>query len=116
MLRFLFILFVVLTIAYAAAVPADGQTTQCPDGLVCITPAAARAALEAGDKVKALEAEAKVKDQAIADLKSALADMRVKYAEAAGENTILKQRAVSDLALIDLFSKQVRPKSFIKIF
>jgi hypothetical protein len=72
--------------------------------------------LEAGDKVKALEAEAKVKDQAIADLKSALADMRVKYAEAAGENTILKQRAVSDLALIDLFSKQVRPKSFIKIF
>jgi hypothetical protein len=105
-----------LLVYFAFTVCAQAQAPQCPDGLVCISPAAARAALEAGDKAKALEAEGKVKDQAIADLKSALADMRVNYAEARGENTILKQNAVRDAALIDLFSKQVRPKSFIKIF
>jgi L-cysteine desulfidase len=107
-----FVKFVVLLTAFMLSTCeyAHAQAPQCPDGMVCITPAAARAALEAGDKAKALEAEAKVKDQAIADLKSALADMRVNYAEAKGENTILKQRAVSDAALIELFSKQVRPK------
>jgi hypothetical protein len=85
----------------------------CPTGLVCITPEAARAALEAGDKAKALEAQVKtLTEVTIPGLKDALADMRVNYAEAKGENTILKQRAVSDAAIIELLTKMVRPKKF----
>jgi hypothetical protein len=92
--------------AKAQAVP------NCPDGYVCLTPAAARAALETGDKLKAVEAQSKVQDAAIVDLKQQLADMRVNYAEAKGEGTILKQRAVSDAAMIELLTKLVRPKKF----
>jgi hypothetical protein len=55
MTRLLFIIAFALMIAFALAVPNDAQTVAgCPDGYVCITPAAARAALEAGDKAKAL--------------------------------------------------------------
>lgn len=89
----------------------QAATSQCPSGMVCLTPAAARAALEAGDKAKALQTELDtLKSQTIPQLKDALADMRVQYAEAKGENDILKQRAVSDAAMIELLSKMVRPK------
>lgn len=90
---------------------AIGAQTQCPPDMVCLSRAAAQAALEAGDKAKVLEAEnSQLKTQAIPQLKDALADMRVQYAEAKGENTILKQRAISDAAMIELLSKMVRPK------
>lgn len=100
----------VLVIPVICATHSYGQT-QCPAGFVCITPAAARAALEAGDKAKALQTEIDtLKAQTIPQLKDALADMRVQFAEASGENTTLKQRAVSDAAMIELLSKLVRPK------
>jgi hypothetical protein len=117
MIRLLLIVTFTLLAALFFSNAASAQAVStCPDGFVCITPAAARAALEAGDRAKALEAEIKAKEQAIVDLKAAVADMRVNYAEAKGENTILKQRAVSDAAEKDLLFKLVRPKSFIKIF
>ena len=97
---------------FTIAVVAQTTPPNCPDGFVCITPAAARAALEAGDKVKALEAEAKAKDQAIDDLKKLLADSRIEFARCSGEATILKQRAVSDAAEKELLFKMVRPKKF----
>lgn len=67
-------------------------------------------ALADADRVKALEAELAVKNKAIEDLKQLLADMRVEFARCSGETTILKQRAVSDAAMIELLSKMVRPK------
>lgn len=106
-------IFLTLAIWFILTLSASAQTAvpNCPDGYICITPAAAKAALEAGDKAKALEAENKdLREKIIPDLKQLLADMRVQYAEAKGENTILKQRAVSDAALIELLSKMVRPK------
>lgn len=107
MIRFLSILFLVFWLTLAAS---NALAQECPQNLVCITPEAARVALEAGDKVKALEAELKAKDAAYLLLKDALNDMRVEFARASGENTILKQRAVSDAAMIELLSKMVRPK------
>lgn len=96
-----------------AAVCGRSQVPDCPPGYVCLTRAAAQAALEAGDKAKALQTEVDtLKTQTIPQLKDALADMRVQYAECKGESTILKQRAVSDAAMIELLSKLVRPKKF----
>src|SRR5687768_6962105 len=106
LIRFLAILTICLAFAYNAS------AQDCPPNLVCVTPEAARAALEAGDRAKALEAEITAKDQAYAQLKDVLADMRQEFARASGENTILKQRAVSDAALIELLTKMVRPKKF----
>lgn len=101
------ILAVVLFFAAAQTVAAQ---TSCPPDLVCITRDAALKALADADRVKALEAEIKVKDQAYADLGKLLNDMRVEFARCSGETTILKQRAVSDAAMIELLSKLVRPK------
>lgn len=84
--------------------------SDCPPDKVCISREAAQKALADADRVKALEAETQVKDKAIEDLKILLADMRVEFARCSGEATILKQRAVSDAAMIELLSKLVRPK------
>lgn len=98
----------VLSVAIAAnAQQSDGS---CPTGMVCITPAAARAALEAGDKAKALEAEVKVKDQAISDLKDLLHKSQENYAECRGELTTLHQDRVEWMAEKELLLKLVRPK------
>jgi hypothetical protein len=102
------IAFVLLGLAMSTA-----AQTACPENMVCLTPAAARAALEAGDRAKALQVENdELKTKVIPQLKDALADMRIQYAECKGETTILKQRAVSDAAMIELLSKIVRPKKF----
>lgn len=101
-------LLLICLFAFPAIVGA--QTVQCPPDMVCISREAAMKALENADRVKALEAELAVKSKAIDDLKILLADMRVQYAECRGESTILKQRAVSDAAMIELLSKLVRPK------
>lgn len=84
--------------------------SDCPPDRVCISREAAQKALADADRVKALDAELKVKDTAIEGLKILLGDMRVEFARCSGEATILKQRAVSDAAMIELLSKLVRPK------
>lgn len=103
------ILFLILLFIFGG-VTASAQDNTCPPNMVCLTREAAVAALAAQDRVKALEAEIKVKDAGYASLKDALNDMRVEFARTSGENTILKQQAVRDAALIELFSKMVRPK------
>jgi hypothetical protein len=107
-------LLCILAMVFGFTLAAIGQTApECPAQFVCLTPAAARSALEAGDKAKALEAENKdLKEKVIPQLKDALNDMRVQYAETKGEATILKQRAISDAAMIELLTKMVRPKKF----
>ncbi len=62
--------------------------TDCPADRVCISREAALKALADADRVKALEVELSVlKDKAIPDLKSLLADMRVEFARCSGETT-----------------------------
>jgi len=92
----------------AAAGAAMGPS--CPVDKVCISREAALKAVADADKVKALEAEIAVKDQAFADQKDLLNKMRIEFAEKAGENTALKQNAVSDRAIIEILLKSVRPK------
>ena len=94
------------------AVTSYSQTAPpCPAGFVCITPEAAKAALEAGDKAKALQVELDtLKMQTVPQLKDALNDMRVQYAEAKGELTVLRQDRVEWLAEKELLLKLVRPK------
>lgn len=104
--RFLLILFCVLLFGYQAA----NAQSQCPENMVCITRDAALKALADADRVKALESEIAAKDKAYADLKDVLAEMKTEFARCSGESTILKQRAVSDAAMIELLSKMVRPK------
>ncbi|HEX3100637.1 MAG TPA: hypothetical protein VHQ01_02535 [Pyrinomonadaceae bacterium] len=88
----------------------SAQTADCPPDKVCITRDAALKALADADKVTAYEAEIKVKDQAIADLRDLLNKMRIEFAEKSGENTALKQQAVRADAIIDLLLKNVKPK------
>jgi hypothetical protein len=89
-----------------------GQTVECPSpqGCVLITREAALKALADADEVVALRAEKKVLSQASDDLKELLNKMRIEFAEKSGENTALKQNAVSDRAIIDILLKNVRPK------
>ena len=97
-------LFALSIVFFALSIAAMSQT-ECPQGLICITPSQARTALENADKVVALENENKVLTQAINDLKAEVNKMRVEYAEKVGENTALKQNAVSDRAIIEILLK-----------
>lgn len=107
---------ITLSIILFASTFAYSQT-ECPQGFVCITPEAAKAALVAGDTVKAQAVELAAKDKAIADLKDELNKMRVEYAEARGELTALRQNSVSDRAIITAMIPMLRQKVVgIKIF
>ena len=86
------------------------QASDCPADKVCLSRDAALKALADADKVTAYEAEIKVKDQAIDDLKELLNKMRIEFAAISGEATALRQNAVSDRAIIDILLKNVRPK------
>ena len=86
------------------------QSVTCPDGMVCVSRDAAVKALADADTVDAQKKEIAVKDQAIADLKKLLDEMRINFAAASGENTALKQNAVSDRAIIELLLKNTRKK------
>ncbi len=105
--------FAFLLLPFAFAVSASAQTvTDCPhpSGCVVISREAALKALADADRVKALESEMKVKDAAIDDFRKELNTMRIEFARLSGENTALKQNAVSDRAIIDILIKNVRKK------
>lgn len=92
--------------------------TACPEGMVCITPEAARAALEAGDKVKALEKQVAALEQIIKNAEASEKAALVESSFCRGENTALKQQQIRDMALVDLALKQTKKKrnGFINIF
>ena len=91
------------------AICANAQT-DCPPGLVCISPEAARQALEDSDTVKAQKAEIAVLNQAIDDFRKELNNMRIEFARVSGEATALRQNAVSDRAIIDLLLKNSKKR------
>lgn len=81
-----------------------------PSGYLCLPRAVALKALEDADVRKALEAEKVQLNQAIEDIRKELNNMRIEFARVSGENTALKQNAVSDRAIIDLLLKNTRKK------
>ena len=89
--------------------------TDCPESKVCISREAAIKAIADADKVTALEAEGKAKDQAISDLKDLLNKSKVEFAAVSGENTALRQNDVSNRAIITVLlqstKKQCKPFS-----
>lgn len=91
------------------AIPTMAQDV-CPPTMVCITRDAAVKALADADKVIALEKESKAKDDAIAGLRGELNNMRIQFAEKAGENSALKQNAVSDRAIITELLKYTKKR------
>lgn len=101
---------------FALAISAMAQ--ECPTGMVCLTPQQARIALENADKVVALESENKVLTQAVKDAQDNTHKMAIEFARVSGENTALKQNAVSDRAIIEILLKSAKPKriGFINIF
>jgi len=89
-----------LAIAFVLTFSIISFSQDCPPDKVCITREAAVKALADADKVIALEKESKAKDDAIAGLRGELNKMRIEFAEKSGENSALKQNAVSDRAII----------------
>ena len=75
-----------------------------------MTPEQARIALENADKVKVLEAYVKTLETAQNDYKAEISKVRIEYAEKVGENTALKQNAVSDRAIIEILLKSSKKK------
>lgn len=100
---------------------AQAQTDPCPpmpSGYLCLPRAVAVKALEDAEVRKALEAQVKAQDDAIAGYKDELEKIRIEFARASGELTALKQNAVSDRAIIQLLLQNVKKKrnAFITIF
>ena len=106
-MRLLTIIGIVLLLAYSAAAQTD-----CPVDKVCISREAALKALADADRVKALQAELKVKDTAIEDIRKELNTMRIEFARVSGEATGLRANAARDAAIIELLLKYARPKKF----
>jgi len=102
-------LFAISIVFFALSVMAMAQQ-ECPPDKVCLTPQQARTALENADKVVALEAYIKTLEQAQTDYKAEISKVRIEYAEAKGENTALKQNAVSDRAIIEILLKSAKKK------
>ena len=103
---------VIFLIVFAAGVRGQTPQAECPSGMICLTREAAQKALEAGDKAKALEAELATQKQAYEKMRDALNDMRIQFASVSGENTALKQNAVSDRAIIEVLLKATKKKCF----
>lgn len=100
----------ILAFVLALAGVSDGQTATPTPETVTISREAAVKCLETGDKLAAVEAELKSKDQAIADMRALVNDMRVEIAKLTGEKTQLESTLVRYNAVIDLLLKSVRPK------
>ncbi len=89
-----------------------GQTANCPPNLVCISREAAQKALQDSDTVKTQAEQLKANETAYNLLKQALNDLRIELSRMSGENTALKQNAVSDRAIIEILLKSSKKKCF----
>jgi ribosome maturation protein Sdo1 len=101
----------ILILIFASALIANAQQTDCPPSKVCISLEQARQALIDSETVKAQATELAAKDQAIADLKAELANLRIELAKSTGEKTGAEQMVVRLTAIVDLLLKSTRKKS-----
>jgi hypothetical protein len=91
---------------------AIGQTSSgCPANFVCISPAAARQALEDGDVRKAQEIQILDLKKAILDEKSITLDVKIELAKTTGQLTGVQGENVTLRALVDMLVKNTRKKS-----
>jgi len=95
--------------SYAQEIAAQ-PAIACPPDKVCISPEAARQALEDSDTVKFQKTEIATLKQAVEDFRKELNNMRIEFARASGENTALKQNAVSDRAIIEILLKNSKKR------
>ncbi len=113
MKRLLFLLLLVFLASFTAF-----SQTQCPPDMVCISPLAARQALIDSDTVKAQALQIKALDQAVKDAQDNTQKALIEFAKVSGENTVLRQQQIRDMALVDLALQQTKKKrnAFISIF
>lgn len=94
----------------AGIVGVSAQECPHPSGCVTISREAAIKAVTDGDAVTSQAVEIETLKQGVEDMRKELNRMRVEFAEKSGENTALRQNAVSDRAIIEVLLKNVRPK------
>jgi len=87
MKRLIFLLLIIFLASFTAF-----SQTQCPENLVCITPAAARQALVDSDTVKAQAVELAAKDQAAANAAAVSLERQAQSVGAAGRENTRQQR------------------------
>lgn len=102
------ILCIAITFLLFAAVGIKAQ--ECPADKVCISPEAARKAIENAETVKAQAEQIKTLTGALNDEKEVANKLKIEFAETKGELTALKQNAVSDRAIIELLLKNSKKK------
>jgi len=107
MKKLLLVLFLFAGTAYS-----QSECSTAPEKCVLITREAAVRALQDSDRVKALEKENLTLTEALNAIKVELNKIRVEYAEKVGENTALKQNAISDRSIIEILLKSAKPKKF----
>lgn len=99
-----------LAVFALCAIPAYSQTTECPANMVCISPEAARKALENADLVTALRTEILTLKQAILDQREITIDTKIALARAIGEKTGLEQSVVRLTAEVEFLNRYGRKK------
>lgn len=92
-----------------AYLTAPAQET-CPENLVCISKEAAIKAVETSELAKAQAVQITELKQAITDKDKLIGDIKIQLASVMGENSALKQNAVSDRAIIEILLKNTRKK------
>lgn len=113
-MKYLLILTVILfttTLGYA-------QTPEpTPDTIVVSRAVAEKAFIDAKTVIAQAE-RIKVLEQALADERASKLPILLEQSRCAGENSILKQQQVRDMALVDLALQQTKKKrnAFISIF
>lgn len=97
-------------ILFILTLAASGQTPQCPPDMVCISPQAARQALENADTVKAQAAEILTLREAVLKQKEATVDVKIEYAKTLGELTGAQKELIALRAQLEFVMKNGRNK------
>lgn len=96
----------------AQETPGGVQPFPCPAGLVCISPEAARKALQDSDTVAAQKTQIATLEQAVNDYKKLKTDLEAELAKTTGEKTGAEQMVVRLTAIIDFMLKNGRIKKY----
>lgn len=89
------------------------QSSECPAGMVCISPDAARKALQDSDTVKAQAVQIDTLKKAIDDTKQIVNDLKVELAKTTGQLTGAQQSMVDARAVITVLSANCKARNRI---
>ena len=99
----------IATILFVGTLAVNAQT-ECPQDKVCLTREAGLKALQDSDTVKAQATEIATLNQAIADQKKIIEDLKVQFANVSGANSELRQAQVRTDAIISILVANSRKK------